>query len=228
MKIERQGSHVRGRSSSGDDHGSGGRRRRNKSWGGGGGGGGGSRDPGGRRKGNMHFDRDMQALSSAGEEASLASMKLAIRDMIRGFRRIEYPFLKPEFQNLSSSEWSTAAPYPFTAEKSAYQSPYYQGRERDEDEEEYPGSSHLQRTNRLGSEYKKCGLKERWLWLRRKADVISLSEGLSRVEVRRTAHEVGEVLMMVRDIGQDLEDVRGSILALEGRMSRVVGVRRVD
>lgn len=176
----------------------------------------------------MHFDRDVQAAQSTGEEASLESMRIAIRDMIREFRRIEYPFLKPEFQNRKSSEWSTSAPYPYTPEKSTYRSPYYHGKERDEDEEEYPGSSGLQQSNRLGFEYRKCGFRERWLWLRRKNDVISLSEGLSRVEVRRTAHEVGEVLMMVGDVGRDMEDVRQSILALEGRMSRVVGIRRVD
>jgi uncharacterized protein YoxC len=55
-----------------------------------------------------------------------------------------------------------------------------------------------------------------------------LSEALSRQEVRRTAHEVGQVMMMVGDIGQDVEDVRSSLQALEGRMSRVVGIRRVE
>ena len=64
--------------------------------------------------------------------------------------------------------------------------------------------------------------------MRRKDAVVSLMEGLSRVEVRRMAHEVGSVLMMVGDIGKDLEDMRDSVLALEGRLSRVVGVRRVD
>jgi hypothetical protein len=51
---------------------------------------------------------------------------------------------------------------------------------------------------------------------------------LSRVEVRRTAHEVGEVLSMVCNIGRDLEDMQQGMHALEGRLSRVVGVRRVD
>ncbi|KAF1971612.1 hypothetical protein BU23DRAFT_590533 [Bimuria novae-zelandiae CBS 107.79] len=58
---------------------------------------------------------------------------------------------------------------------------------------------------------------ERWLWLHRKDDVITMSEGLARIEVRRTAHEVGAVAMMFESIRQ-----------MEGRLNRVVGVRRVD
>jgi|TARA_R110002003_G_scaffold228_1_gene16571 hypothetical protein len=83
-------------------------------------------------------------------------------------------------------------------------------------------------TNRLGHEYRNCGFKERWLWVRRKAAVTNLNVILSRVETRRTAHEVGEMLGMVCDIGRDLEDLRGSLEGVEGRLSRVVGVRRVQ
>lgn len=70
------------------------------------------------------------------------------------------------------------------------------------------------------------GLGERWLWVRRKAAVISLNGILSRVEVRRTAHEVGEVLSVVCNIGRDLEDLRASLEGVEERLNRVVGVRR--
>jgi len=58
--------------------------------------------------------------------------------------------------------------------------------------------------------------------------VLSLSSVLSRVEVRRAAHEVGEVLSMVSNIGRDLEDMQHSMYALEARLNRVVGVRRVE
>lgn len=81
---------------------------------------------------------------------------------------------------------------------------------------------------RFGSEYRVCGLRERWIWLRRKNDVISHSEGLSRVETRRIAHETTEVLMAIGDIRRDLEDVMDGMTTLEARLSRVVGVRRVD
>ena len=51
---------------------------------------------------------------------------------------------------------------------------------------------------------------------------------MSRIEGRRTAHEVGEVASMVADIGRDVEDLVGLIEGVEGRLNRVVGVRRVN
>lgn len=58
--------------------------------------------------------------------------------------------------------------------------------------------------------------------------MISLSTDLSRVEGRRTAHKVGEILSMVSDIGRDIEDLRGVVEGVKGRLNKVVGVRRVD
>lgn len=163
--------------------------------------------------GMMHFDHDIQAMRSEGESEALQVMRITIRDLIQSFRQIEYPFLKPEYQTQGSAQWSTNS-RPFGPEKGTYYS---------EDD-----ASDLHATNRLGHEYKKCGFKERWLWVRRKASVISFSEVLNRVEVRRTAHEVGEVLSIVGNIGRDLEDMQEMMYSLEGRLSRVVGVRRVD
>lgn len=170
----------------------------------------------GRRKGpgTMHFDRDIQSMRSAGEGEALQVMRVTVRDLVKSFRQIEYPFLKTEYQKQGSAQWSTNSTPNGPSEKS----PYYS-------DDEVPD---LHATNRLGHEYKKCGFKERWLWVRRKAAVIKLSEVLNRVEVRRTAHEVGEVLSIVSNIGRDLEDMQQTMYALEGRLNRVVGVRRVD
>ena len=191
-------------------------------------------------------------------------MKIALRDMIQQFKHIERPFLKAEYQNQRSAEWSTQAPYPFTPEKGAmdremrgaggqeshwaaserararresanlgrngngYPHMYDQGRAATGEHDDDDGESELHGSNRMGMEYRRCGFKERYLWLKRKQDVITLSEALSRLEIRRTAHEVGEVLTMVGDIGRDVENVRDCVLTLETRLNRVVGVRRVD
>jgi hypothetical protein len=164
-------------------------------------------------------------------------MRMAIRDMIKAFRKLEHPFLKPEFQNTDAQKWSNTPIAATGAYQPKYQmpykNPYPEDRKRGwdeearEDEEDLRGE-HLQRSNRFGMEYRTCTLRERWLWLKRKDDVISLSEGLSRIEVRRTAHEVGTVLMMVEDIGKDLEGVREMVEEMRGGLGRVVGVRRVD
>lgn len=164
--------------------------------------------------GTMHFNHDIQSMQSAGESEALLVMRVTVRDLIKSFRQIEHPFLKIEYQKQGSAQWSNNNHPHGPSEKS----PYYS-----EDE-----VSDLHATDRLGHEYKKCGFKERWLWVRRKASVIKLSEVLNRVEVRRTAHEVGEVLSIVSNIGRDLGDMQGTMYALESRLNRVVGVRRVD
>ncbi|KAF2737201.1 hypothetical protein EJ04DRAFT_510548 [Polyplosphaeria fusca] len=193
--------HGRGRSRSGGGGGRSGTRAR--------------RNSGAGKHVHMNFDRDIQSQNSRGESASLRAMRLAIRDMIRSFRRLEHPFLKDEYQNMSSGTWSTTDP----VNGKTYMN---------EADEEYYIDSHMQQSNRQGGEYKICGWKERWLWLRRKDGVVSLSEGLSRIETRRTAHEVDEVWMMMNDVGRDMERVVSAIEGLEDRLRRVVGVRRVD
>ena len=169
----------------------------------------------GRRKGpgTMHFDRDIQSMRSTGESEALQVMRVTVRDLIKSFRQIEYPFLKTEYQNRASAQWSNHS-HPYGPPE---KSPNYS-----EDE-----VLDLRATNRLGHEYRKCGFKERWLWVKRKASVVDFSEQLNRVEVRRTAHEVGEVLSIVSNIGRDLEDMQETMFALEGRLNRVVGVRKV-
>lgn len=172
---------------------------------------------------STYFERDEQAFRSQGESEALRTMRHAIRDLIRGFRQLEYPFLQPEFQHLDSAHWSTNTP---NTEKDAryLQSPQRPPYQDDDDDD---GSVALGRSNRFGNEYRKCGLRERWLWLRRKGDVITMSESLSRIEIRRTAHEVGAVAKTIADIGRDIEDMSESIRQMESRLNRVVGVRRV-
>jgi hypothetical protein len=170
----------------------------------------------------MHFDRNMQSMRSSGEEAALRVMRVTVRDLIISFRELKEPFLKAEFQQQDSAQWSQNSP----SHSSYYPEKHPDTEDRSDDDS--PGASHMRATNRLGHEYRKCGFKERWIWVRRKASVLNLSSVLSRVEVRRTAHEVGEVLSMVSDIGRDLEDMQHRMHALEGRLNRVVGVRRVE
>lgn len=64
--------------------------------------------------------------------------------------------------------------------------------------------------------------------MHRKGDAVTMSESLSRIEVRRTAHEVGTVAIAVADIGRDVERMSEMIRAMESRLNRVVGVRRVE
>ena len=170
----------------------------------------------------MHFDRDIQSMRSTEEQDSLSVMRLTVRDLIRTFKDLEHPFLKSQYQ--PKSQQSTLTPEQYASEKS----PYYSSQHAYTDDDDSGATHHLRSTHRMGHEYKKCGFAERWLWVRRKSAVINLLVALDRVEGRRTAHEVGEVLGMLCNMGRDVEDLRGLVEGVEGRLNRVVGVRRVE
>lgn len=177
------------------------------------------------KRGQMHFDRDIQSMRSSGEDEALKVMRITVHDLITSFRALEQPFLKPEYQQENSQHWSTQqASSPYYPEKQSHN----QNQSHALSDNDSPHAGHIHATNRLGHEYRTCGFKERWLWVKKKAAVLNLSDVLSRVEVRRTAHEVGEVLSVVCNIGRDIEDLRGSLEGVEGRLNRVVGIRRID
>jgi hypothetical protein len=173
----------------------------------------------GRKRATMHFDRDIQSMRSSGEDEALNGMCVTIRDLIQKFRDLEDPFLKDEYKPRTSGKWSTSS-YP--QEKTQY----YQG--HGNADEDSGLANHMRSTNHFGQEYKKCGFRERWLWVRQKSAVVNLSVVLNRVEGRRTAHEMGEVFSMLCNLGRDVEDLRGVLEGVEGRLNRVVGVRRVE
>ncbi|KAK1908086.1 hypothetical protein P3342_013406 [Pyrenophora teres f. teres] len=176
----------------------------------------------------MHFDRDIQSMRSTGAEDALNVMRATIRDLIKKFRDLEYPFLKSEYQ----THYQQNSPNPSSqnsSEKSPYTAQYYSTNNNyKDDDNDAPSAHHLSSTNRLGLEYANCDIHRRWLWVRGKSDFVNLSTVLSRIEGRRTAHEVGEVASMVADIGRDVEDLMGLVQGVEGRLNRVVGVRRVN
>jgi hypothetical protein len=97
--------------------------------------------------------------------------------------------------------------------------------------------------------YKECGFRERLIWLKCKNNAVSLFEALNRLEVRRIGMQITEISMSVklgsygslplltfscswmRELHRNLDDVDDRLDAvdrLEHRLSRVVGVRRVD
>jgi len=188
------------------------------------------RGRGGGKKGTMHFDRDIQSMRSAGAEDALNVMRVTVRDLMKKFRDLEYPFLTPEYQTRQQQNLSDQ-PSSHSSEKSPYATQYYSHNNNNyemDDDNDARSAHHLSSTNRLGIEYANCDIHRRWLWVRRKSDFVNLSTVLSRIEGRRTAHEVGEVASMVADIGRDVEDLIGLVEGVEVRLNRVVGVRRVN
>lgn len=97
--------------------------------------------------------------------------------------------------------------------------------EKSQDEEGYWES---ERDDFYHTDYRECGLRERWLWLHRKQSVVTMLQSLSRIETRRMANEMGDVHYVIRSLGRNLEELEERLLRIEQRMTRIVGVRRVE
>lgn len=82
------------------------------------------------------------------------------------------------------------------------------------------------RNIRYASEYKKCRLRDRWLWLYRKGNVVSMSEGLVRTEVGSDGVRGG--VYGGGGYWRDVESMFDIVKAMEEWLNRVVGIRRVD
>lgn len=134
------------------------------------------------------------------DDQSTRVMREAVRNMIRDFRALEQPFLRDDVE-------------------SRFRDPHVRNGEgyAPSDDEEY-----------YKTEYRTTGYRERWLWLNRKGAVVDMMSQLSRLETRRIAKEVGEACLIVRGMERDFQVMDDRIWNLEQRMSRVVGLRRVE
>jgi hypothetical protein len=110
------------------------------------------------------------------EDRTLVVLKNTVRHMLRNFRNLERPFVAYEHEikrrasrKLSEGDW---------------------------DMERYPdnyGDDSDGGESIFSAAYKECGLKERFIWLRTKGKVMSLSDGLQKIQTRRIATELGQV-----------------------------------
>lgn len=94
------------------------------------------------------------------------------------------------------------------------------------------------------TEYRKCGIRERLIWLRTKYKIKDLMDALQRIQTRRIAKELGDLFVYVaglvlcvlvtesfrsiNHLERGTRHVDDRLQTLEQRLSRVVGVRRVD
>lgn len=68
----------------------------------------------------------------------------------------------------------------------------------------------------------------RFVWLVNRGKAIDIVQSLTRIQTRRIARQVGETAVALHDYGRVFEGMRESVEGVEGRLSRVVGIRRVE
>jgi hypothetical protein len=155
------------------------------------------------------------------DTATIKTMTDAVRQMIKQFQTLEKPFLEAGEEGIGQvvrrRSRSRRSPY---YPHEAYNSPPYEKRAEEEDDDEVFWPERVR--------YCDFTLRRRLQWLRRKSQAQGLFEQLSRVQTRRIARQVGGVALMMEDFAGTVVRVEGSVLGIEERVNRVIGVRRVD
>jgi hypothetical protein len=164
-------------------------------------------------------------------DMALKSMTQAIKHMIRNFKEMERPFLRDSDQPKSrrrssfSEKWGEEGYYPG----------YSSGDAVDNTSE----------SDIYHPEYRQCGLRERWKWLSVKADAVNMSAAVARMTTRRMSIQITRLAMYeilkilelsreltidrnFRELGQDVDEFDDRLYGVEQRLSRVVGIRRIQ
>ncbi|MBE7180161.1 MAG: hypothetical protein INR71_02960 [Terriglobus roseus] len=145
-------------------------------------------------------------------DRTLFILRDTIKHMLKRFRDLERPFLPP------GSEQRRRTTKRLDQEDEAWDTEGPRGYEMEVEDSSYGDESG----------YRKCGLRERWYWLKNKSDVQNMLGALSRVQTRRIAKETGEMSLAIMHMERDWRHLDERLWAIENRLSRVVGVRRVE
>lgn len=181
-----------------------------------------------QKSAHLRHSRDVEEyLDEALDAATIKTMSDAVRRMIKQFEDLERPFLEPGEQGIhqaanrrSRGRGDSSSPY-YTHE--AYRNPSYEKRARSTNEDGDDEKFWPQRVR-----YCDLSLMGRLRWLTRKSKAQRLFGDLSRMQTRRTARQVGGIALMMNDLSGTLSRLDDSVVSIEERLHRVVGVRRVD
>ena len=194
----------------------------------------------GMRKHRKHLKRGDDGGSPYGlelDEITLKTMSDTVRQLCKKFSEVEKPFLAEgelgigaEARHGSRARRRNSSVSPPRYAHAAYSSPpekdsRYRARsnhDRDHQEEE-EDAFWAQRCH-----YADFTLGRRFKWLTKKPKAQSLFETLSRVQIRRIALQVGGMAILMHEYGQGTLELNDAVQRIDERVSRVVGVRRVE
>ena len=176
------------------------------------------------------------------DEVTMKTMSDSVRHLIKRFRDLEQPFLEPgelgivdAMNHRRRSRRRNSSVSPPHYDHAAYSSPpdktsrsrarsnHDRDKEEKAEDEVDEDAFWAQRTN-----YASFTLKRRLIWLRKKSEAQMLTDALSRVQIRRIARQVGGLAVLVHEYGCGTMELNDTVRRIDERLSRVVGVRRVD
>ncbi|KAF2236701.1 hypothetical protein EV356DRAFT_497568 [Viridothelium virens] len=185
------------------------------------------------------------------DEGGFKVLADAVKHMIRDFKRLERPFLV-EDSVAYRTWWGYEDPNDFRGEKeegirggdgrsrkgsrkrrsrSSYDT-------RDGGGHAYAGNpdgekgrnrrGHPHEDDYYATDYRKIGLVQRYIWLKERSKVVEMLESVTRIQTRRMAKQVCELSILMADMERRGRQSNETMLNMEERLSRVVGVRRVE
>jgi hypothetical protein len=169
------------------------------------------------------------------DDVSLKTMTDVVRHLIKRFKELERPFLAdgahgiadaPNHRKKARRRNSSLSPPHY--DYAAYSSPpekSVRGRSNEhQDDQDVDDDPFWARK----TQYADFTLHRRFIWLRRKADVQQIVESISRLQTRRIAQQVGGMAVLMHEYGCGTIELNEAVRRIDERVSRVVGVRRVE
>ncbi|KAK0917025.1 hypothetical protein LTR02_000355 [Friedmanniomyces endolithicus] len=181
------------------------------------------------------------------DEVTLKTMSDSVRQLIKRFKGIERPFLEPGDPGIGGEALHqhrrkrrrgsrSVSPY----EHSAYNSPPEKTHARARGEGEGKGARLPRYADEppvvdeeeaywaVRTKYADYSFRKRMLWIVTKPAAQQLFEVLTRVQTRRIARQVAGLSVLVHEYGSTSVETEEMVRRIEERMSRFVGVRRVE
>lgn len=174
------------------------------------------------------------------DDVSLKTMTDFLRQLSKKFKEIEGPFLAEGEAGLSDAKnhrkrarRRNSSLSPPHYDHAAYSSPPEKGSRRrstnrdvedhGDDKDADEDAFWAQRTH-----YSKFTLRKRLVWLRKKGDAQQIFESMMRLQTRRVARQVGGMALLMHEYGGGTIELNETVRRIDERVSRVVGVRRLE
>ncbi|KAK0278850.1 hypothetical protein LTR35_009115 [Friedmanniomyces endolithicus] len=179
------------------------------------------------------------------DEVTLKTMGDSVRQLIKRFKGIERPFLEPGDPGIGGEAQhqhrrkrrrdnsGSVSPY----EHSAYASPPEKAHKRARGDgearlpryaDEPPVVDEEDPYWAVRTKYADYSFRKRMRWIVTKPAAQQLFEDLTRVQTRRIARQVAGLSVLVHEYGSTSVETGEVVRRIEERMSRFVGVRRVE
>lgn len=173
------------------------------------------------------------------DDLTLRNMMSSAKRLTRRFEDLEKPFLCDSAEldrRRDAARQRARSRRGRGRSRSVRQNPYrgrgdepYTNKDYDPEKRDgYVSEGYQDEEDMILDTYTTFDFRQRLAWLRTRQDFLVIVTAVTRLQTRRIARQVGEIACTLQSFSSTLDDMRHAVTVTENRMSRVVGVRRVD